>query len=171
MIEMKGDDADGALEERVADAGERAHERRLHGVDGVGVEGARVLGELLLHRGGKAQHEGARLRRAVVERHVATVRLLLALHLLGVGVRVGVAAVEGWRDAVHEAHVHLALVVPGVLDGPAAPEELADLLASRDFLGSHVLLLTRRRLRGGHSLRMRQAPRYRRRCRWRGGRT
>ena len=92
-------------------------------MDGLGVEVLGVTGVLLLHRGGQAQHEGARLRSAVVEGHVTLVSLLALCDLLGI-VLVRIEAVDGRGDAVQEAHVHLALVVPRVLDGPAAPEVL-----------------------------------------------
>ena len=151
--QAKGDNADGALEEGVTDAGKRTHEGGLDRVDRIGIEVLGILGVLLLHGGGEAQDESARLRGAVVERHVTVVSLFLSSELLGVGL-IRIEAIERGNHAVEEAHVHLTLVVPRGLDGPGAPEELADLLVQGHVLGCgchSVFLLSLRRLRADRS--------------------
>ena len=52
--QAKGDNADGALEERVTDAGKWAHEGGLDRVNRIGIEVLGILGVLLLHGGGEA---------------------------------------------------------------------------------------------------------------------
>ena len=58
---------------------------------------------------------------------MAVIGFLLALENLRIGV-IGVDAVKRGGDAVEEAEVHLALVVPGGLNRPSAPEELPEAL-------------------------------------------
>ena len=138
--ETKGDDADGALEEAVAHAGEGTHKGGLHGVDGIRVEVLPVSGVLLLHGSGQAQGEGAGLGRAVVEGHVPLIGFLLVGKLLRVLV-VGVEPVQSGGDAEEEAHVHLPFVVPGVLNSPGTPEELPVSFAVADFYVAHSFIL------------------------------
>ena len=52
--QAKGDNADGALEEGVTDAGKRTHKGGLDRVDRIGVEVLGILGVLFLHGGGEA---------------------------------------------------------------------------------------------------------------------
>ena len=151
--QTKSDQADSALEEGVAHTGQGTHQRGLDGVDGLRVEVLTVGGVLLLHGSSQTQRKGTGLRGAVVERHVTVVGLFLSSELLGVGL-IRIEAIERGNHAVEEAHVHLTLVVPRGLDGPGAPEELADLLVQGHVLGCgchSVFLLSLRRLRADHS--------------------